>query len=168
MLKTLNHNIILPKYFGIVKKKGSSLLFSAQGGRGKEKNYKPAEKNFASPSEGAAEGGFKGGIPPRPSVPPSEARRYQFPPKKFRAKFRISHTLKKESVVRRPFFLCGDGGNRGLPLSVRNNFLAVARKFSRPWLGYFACWRNYASAFRFPHAECADTLLTSTQKTKST
>ena len=108
MLKTLNHNIILPKYFGIVKKKGSSLLFSAQGGRGKEKNYKPAEKNFASPSEGAAEGGFKGGIPPRPSVPPSEARRYQFPPKKFRAKFRISHTLKKESVVRRPFFLCGD------------------------------------------------------------
>ena len=36
---------------------GSSLTFSAQGGRGKEKNQKPAAKIFASPSEGAAEGG---------------------------------------------------------------------------------------------------------------
>jgi len=36
---------------------GSSLIFSTQGGRGKEKNHKPAAKNFASPSEGAAEGG---------------------------------------------------------------------------------------------------------------
>ena len=52
---------------------GSSLIFSAQGGRGKEKNCKPAAKNFASPSEGAAEGGFKGGIPPRPSVPPERS-----------------------------------------------------------------------------------------------
>jgi len=30
---------------------GSSLTFSAQGGRGKEKNQKPVAKNFASPSE---------------------------------------------------------------------------------------------------------------------
>jgi len=52
---------------------------------------KPAAKNFASPSEGAAEGGFKGGIPPRPSVPPKRSGGGQFRSKKFRAKFRISH-----------------------------------------------------------------------------
>ena len=40
--------------------KGGSLIFSAQGGRGKEKNYKPAAKKFASPSEGEAEGGCGG------------------------------------------------------------------------------------------------------------
>ena len=39
---------------------GSFLTFSAQGGRGKEKNQKPAAKNFASPSEGEAEGGCGG------------------------------------------------------------------------------------------------------------
>ena len=60
MLKLLNHNIILPKYLEIVKKKGSSLNFSAQGGRGKEKNCLPAAKNFASQSEGEAEGGCGG------------------------------------------------------------------------------------------------------------
>jgi len=38
---------------------GSSLLFSAQGGRGKEKNCKPTEK-IADGSEGVAEGGFGG------------------------------------------------------------------------------------------------------------
>jgi len=38
---------------------GSSLLFSAQGGRGKEKNCKPAEK-IAAGSEGEAEGGCGG------------------------------------------------------------------------------------------------------------
>jgi len=38
---------------------GSSLTFSAQGGRGKEKKDKPAEKK-ASPSEGEAEGGCGG------------------------------------------------------------------------------------------------------------
>jgi len=37
---------------------------------------KVAEKFLRSPSEGVAEGGgLGGGIPPRPSVPPSEARR---------------------------------------------------------------------------------------------
>lgn len=40
--------------------KGSSLTFSALGGRGKEKKDKPAAKNFASPSEGEAEGGCGG------------------------------------------------------------------------------------------------------------
>jgi hypothetical protein len=39
---------------------GSSFVFSAQGGRGKEKNCKPAAKNFVSPSEGEAEGGCGG------------------------------------------------------------------------------------------------------------
>ena len=39
---------------------GGSLTFSAQGGRGKEKNCLPATKNFASPSEGEAEGGCGG------------------------------------------------------------------------------------------------------------
>jgi len=58
-----SHNLILPKYLEIVKKKGSSFIFSAQGGRGKEKNCKPAEK-IAVGSEGEAEGG---GIPPHPS-----------------------------------------------------------------------------------------------------
>jgi len=42
MLKSRNHNIILPKYLEIVKKKGSSLNFSASGGRDKEKKEKPA------------------------------------------------------------------------------------------------------------------------------
>ena len=34
MFKLRNHNIILPKYLELVKKKGSSLTFSALGGRG--------------------------------------------------------------------------------------------------------------------------------------
>jgi len=59
MLKLLNHNIILPKYSEIVKKKGSSFVFSASGGRDKEKKEKPAEK-IADGSEGAAEGGCGG------------------------------------------------------------------------------------------------------------
>ena len=59
MLKLLNHNIILPKYLEIVKKKGSSLIFSASGGRDKEKKNKPAEK-IAVGSEGEAEGGCGG------------------------------------------------------------------------------------------------------------
>ena len=59
MLKLLNHNIILPKYSEIVKKKGSSFVFSASGGRDKEKKEKPAEK-IAVGSEGAAERGCGG------------------------------------------------------------------------------------------------------------
>ena len=59
MLKLLNHNIILPKYLEIVKKKGSSLIFSALGGRDKEKNCKPAEK-IAIGSEGEAKVAISG------------------------------------------------------------------------------------------------------------
>ncbi len=71
MLKSHIHNIILPKYFGKVKKKGSSLNFSALGGRDKEKNRKPAEK-IAGISSGRAKR-KKGGLgemnfcPPAPS-----------------------------------------------------------------------------------------------------
>jgi hypothetical protein len=42
------------KTFG-KQNKVSSLTFSALGGRVKEKNQKPAAKNFANPSEGEAE-----------------------------------------------------------------------------------------------------------------
>ena len=54
MFKLRNHNIILPKYLEIVKKKGSSFVFSALGGWDKEKKEKPAEK-IAVGSEGYAE-----------------------------------------------------------------------------------------------------------------
>jgi len=59
MHKSRNHNIILPKYLEIVKKKGSSLNFSASGGWDKEKKEKSAEK-IAVGSEGEAEGGCGG------------------------------------------------------------------------------------------------------------
>ena len=59
MLKSRTHNIILPKYLEIVKKKGSFLIFSASGGWDKEKKLKPAEKMPAG-SEGAAKGGCGG------------------------------------------------------------------------------------------------------------
>jgi len=59
MLKLPNHNIILPKYLAIVKKKGSSFVFSASGGWDKEKKLKPAEK-IACGNEGEAEGGCGG------------------------------------------------------------------------------------------------------------
>ena len=55
MFKFPNYNIILPKYLEIVKKKGSSFVFSALGGWDKEKKEKPAEK-IAVGSEGVAEG----------------------------------------------------------------------------------------------------------------
>ena len=38
--------------------KGSSLTFSAHGGRGKEKYLKPAEKNFCRSEDGSAGGGW--------------------------------------------------------------------------------------------------------------
>jgi len=60
---------------------GSSLTFSALGGRGKEKNLKPAEK-IAAGARARRKEGYGGGIPPRPSVPPSEARRQSVPFKK--------------------------------------------------------------------------------------
>jgi len=60
MLKLSNHNIILPKYLEMVKKKGSSLTFSAQGGRGKEKIPKPAKKICQPESEDGSAGGGQG------------------------------------------------------------------------------------------------------------
>ena len=59
MFKLRIHNIILPKYLEIVKKKGSSFVFSASGGWDKEKKEKSAKK-IAVGSEGVAEGGFGG------------------------------------------------------------------------------------------------------------
>ena len=54
-------NIMIPNFQNSSNKnKGSTLTFSALGGRGKEKNQKLAAKNFASRSEGAAEGGCGG------------------------------------------------------------------------------------------------------------
>ena len=55
MFKLRNHNIILPKYLEIVKKKVVSFVLSAWGGGDKEKKEKPAEK-IAVGSEGVAEG----------------------------------------------------------------------------------------------------------------
>jgi hypothetical protein len=52
-------------------------------------------------------------------------------------RFPPSGQTKSPSVFTLGSFVCCPLGG-----SVRNNFLAVARKFSRPWLGYFACWRN--------------------------
>ena len=54
-------NIMIPNFQNSSNKnKGSTLTFSALGGWGKEKNQKLAAKNFASRSEGAAEGGCGG------------------------------------------------------------------------------------------------------------
>jgi len=44
-----------------------------------------AAKKFLASREGAAEGGFKGGIPPRPSVPPERSGGGQFRSKCVRA-----------------------------------------------------------------------------------
>ncbi|OGN41259.1 MAG: hypothetical protein A2606_03000 [Candidatus Yanofskybacteria bacterium RIFOXYD1_FULL_42_10] len=59
MLKLHNYNIILPKYLEIVKKKGSSFVFSALGGWDKEKKENSAKK-IAVGSEDEAEGGCGG------------------------------------------------------------------------------------------------------------
>ena len=91
MFKLHNHNIILPKYLEIVKKKGSSLSLPAHGLGGAratsllvahfalrntasnsaEKKGSPRLRLSATDgqaSEGVAEGrGLGGGIPPRPS-----------------------------------------------------------------------------------------------------
>gem|GEM_PF-6825430 len=59
MQKLCSYNIILPKYFGFVNMKGSTLTFSAQGGRGKEK-YVAAAKISVRPRKNTAEGGCGG------------------------------------------------------------------------------------------------------------
>jgi len=60
MLKLPNHNIILPKYLEMVKKKRSSLTFSTQGGMGKEKILKPGKKIRQPESEDGTAGGGQG------------------------------------------------------------------------------------------------------------
>jgi len=63
MLKFFSYNIILPKYLVIVKKKGSSFIFSALGGWDKEKREKPAEKIAGGFQQaGKKEGGLGEGI----------------------------------------------------------------------------------------------------------
>ena len=69
---------------------GGSLTFSAQGGRGKEKNCKPAEK-IAVGSEGEAEGGVWGRefrLARAEAKPRRPARSEQNPAKKFSFPFR--------------------------------------------------------------------------------
>ena len=68
---------------------GSSFVFSAQGGRGKEKNCKPAEK-IASPSEGEAEWGYGGN-----SARPTNFGRNLF-------EFFRTHTAIFQIIFRRP------------------------------------------------------------------
>ena len=65
------------QFLGFNQSQGSSLTFSALGGRGKEKNlFKPAEKIGLS-SEGGLAGGFKGGEcrTARAEVPPPARER---------------------------------------------------------------------------------------------
>ena len=69
------HNIILPKYLVIVKKKGSSLIFSASGGWDKEKKEKSAEK-IAGSFQQAGKNSF-------PQTPFLFARLFGLRPKKF-------------------------------------------------------------------------------------
>ena len=70
-----NTNIILHNLISFVHKnsQGSSLIFSALGGRGKEKKGKPAAKNFVAESEGAAEGVCVGGDSAAPERNQTEA-----------------------------------------------------------------------------------------------
>ena len=79
MLKLRNHNIILPKYLEIVKKKGSSLNFSASGGWSKEKKTFLRDSALNEQGGGASLRLGRGGIPPtppfRPPRPKAEAKR---------------------------------------------------------------------------------------------
>ena len=45
MFKSTNYNIILPKYYNTVKKKGGTRAFSALRGWNKKKDSNPTEKN---------------------------------------------------------------------------------------------------------------------------
>jgi len=91
-----------------IYKQGSSLIFSAPGGRGKEKILlKPTEK-IGLPSEGGSAGGFKGGMPSRPSrseAPPpcsseqSRAEKRTFP-------FRRKKSARAKSGKLQSAFFC--------------------------------------------------------------
>ena len=79
------------------------------GGRGKEKNQKPATKNLASPSEGEAEGGCGGGIPPRPSrsEAPPPARTRAEPSRKTFLSFLEEKSVARKSKNAEKIFLRG-------------------------------------------------------------
>ena len=75
MLKLRNHNIILPKYFEVVKKKGNSFVSPALGGVGQGRlnanNNFPPKKIRAKPKQaGKKEGGLGEGIFARLLCPP--------------------------------------------------------------------------------------------------
>ena len=86
---------------------GSSLTFSAQGGRGKEK-YPVAAKNSVRPSEGAAEGGVWGEFrrARAKEKPRHPARSEQNPKEKFCFPFRRKNPARAYQKKRRKLF-CG-------------------------------------------------------------
>ena len=87
---------------------GSTLTFSALGGRGKEKNCKPAEK-IAVGSEGEAEGGVWGRefrLARAEAKPRRPARSEQSPAKKFSFPFRRKNRARANKKMRRKLF-CG-------------------------------------------------------------
>ena len=88
-------------------------------------------------SEGAAEGGFKGGIPPRPSVPPERSGGGQFFSKKVRAFSNKGHKIGLRDFLRgeaevRPALPAG----RSPRLRARLAFLSVSsEKFDKSFSG---------------------------------
>ena len=79
-----------------IKLRGSSIILPAHGSGGARARDICMVANFFrrnAGSEGAAEGGFKGGIPPRPSVPPERSGGGQFFSKKVRAFSNKGHQI---------------------------------------------------------------------------
>src|SRR4030042_664504 len=121
---------------------GSSFVFSAQGGRGKEKNCKPAEK-IAVGSEGGAEG---------------QNSQSGFPSKKVRIltkRYRQFSEFGFWAIVASPRQRRGSASARILKgfLKSKNNFCPLKRKFepiflrkSRPCSG-FSCKAIISACF---------------------
>jgi len=105
MLKVFNHNIILPKYLEVVKKKGSSFLFSALGGRGKEKERKARRKNRRQ-KRGRGGRGVWGEfrLARAEAKPRRPARSEQNPAKKFFFPFRRKRNRAPNQKMRRKLF----------------------------------------------------------------
>ena len=109
MLKLHNYNIILPKYLEIVKKKGSSFVFSALGGWDKEKKENSAKK-IAVGSEDEAEGGC-GGIPAAPEPKRSPAAllvQSRVPQKSFLFLLEEKSVARKIKNAKKTFLLAGE------------------------------------------------------------
>jgi len=112
---------------------GSSLIFSAQGGRGKEKNLKLAAKIFASPSEGEAEGGCEGNS----ASPERQNSQSGFSLKKVRILTKRHRQFSKLgfwAIVASPRQRRGSDSARILKgfLKSQNNFCPLKRKFGLP------------------------------------